>query len=87
MPLRRVMPRMVYVVGPQDNSEIRSQTPAYLADDGANDLHSRFDGPGVRYRLLMKKLGRRQKNGDYSYAGDADPGADIAQVLGMDRAI
>jgi|TARA_E500000305_G_scaffold75550_1_gene61256 hypothetical protein len=87
MPLRRVMPRMAYVVGPQDNSVMRPQTPAYRVDGGASDLHSRFDGPGARYRLLMKKLGERQQNGDYSYEGDADPGADIAQVLGMDRAI
>ncbi|MBR9909214.1 MAG: oxygenase [Gammaproteobacteria bacterium] len=87
LPFRHIMPRMAYVVGPQDNSVVRPQTPVYLSDNAPRDLHSRFDGPGARYRLLMKKLWERQQNGDFSYAGDADPGADIAALLGMDRAL
>lgn len=87
MPFRRIMPRMAYVVGPQDNSVMRPQTPAYLVANAPRDLHSRFDGPGARYRILMRQLLERQQNGDYSYASDADPGADIAEALGMDRAL
>tara|TARA_R110002110_G_C13470525_1_gene720945 strand:+ start:59480 stop:60520 length:1041 start_codon:yes stop_codon:yes gene_type:complete len=87
LPFRRIMPRMAYVVGPQDNSVMRPQTPAYLTDDAPRDLHSRFDGPGGRYRMLMKQLWERQQTGDYSYLGDAAPGEDIAHLLGMDRAI
>lgn len=66
---------------------MRPQTPAYLVENAPRDLHSRFDGPGARYRILMRQLLDRQQSGDYSYASDADPGADIAKVLGMDRAL
>jgi len=87
MPFRRIMPRMAYIVGPQDNSVMRPQTPAYILESAPEDLHSRFDAPGARYRQLMNKLWERQQSGDYSYAGDVDPGADIAHILGMDRAL
>ena len=86
-PFRQIMPRMAYVVGPQDNSVVRPQTPAYLDENEPRDMHSRFDGPGVSYRLLMKKLRQRQLEGDYSYAADAHPGADITDILGMDKPI
>lgn len=82
-PFRQVMPRMAYVVGPQDNSVVRPQTPAYLSEGARRDLHSRFDGPGVRYRILMKELQRRQQQGDFSYAADAHPAKDISDVVGL----
>jgi hypothetical protein len=82
-PFRQIMPRMAYVVGPQDNSVIRPQNPCYLELSERRDLHSRFDAPGARYRFLLKRLWERQQNGDYSYLGDADPGSDITAVLGM----
>jgi len=83
-PFRQIMPRMAYVVGPQDNSVIRPQNPRYLESSERRDLHSRFDGPGARYRFLLKKLWLRQQQGDFSYGGDADPGEDITAILGMD---
>lgn len=85
-PFRQIMPRLAYVVGPQDNSVIRPQNPSYLELTERRDLHSRFDAPGARYRFLLKKLWQRQQSGDYSYLSDADPGADITALLGMDKA-
>jgi hypothetical protein len=82
-PFRHIMPRMAYVVGPQDNSVIRPQNPGYLEPGERRDLHSRFDAPGVRYRLLLKKLWERQQGGDFSYLGDVDTGADISELLGI----
>jgi phenylpropionate dioxygenase-like ring-hydroxylating dioxygenase large terminal subunit len=82
-PFRQIMPRMAYVVGPQDNSVIRPQNPGYLESIQRRDLHSRFDAPGVRYRLLLKKLWERQQGGDFSYLGDVDPGGDISELLGI----
>ncbi|BFM08273.1 aromatic ring-hydroxylating dioxygenase subunit alpha [Halioxenophilus aromaticivorans] len=83
-PFRQLMPRMAYVVGPQDNSVVRPQNPCYLTDDERADQHSRFDAPGVRYRFLVRKLWQRQQDGDFSYLSDAEPGKDISAVLGMD---
>ena len=86
-PFRQIMPRMAYVVGPQDNSVIRPQNPVYLDAVSRRDLHSRFDAPGSRYRFLLKNLQKRQLGGDYSYQGDVDPGGDITAILGMDSAL
>lgn len=82
-PFRQLMPRMAYVVGPQDNSVVRPQNPRYMVDDPRPDQHSRFDAPGVRYRYLMQKLWERQQQGDFTYLADADPGQDITALLGM----
>lgn len=84
-PFRQIMPKMAYVVGPQDNSVIRPQNPRYIEarEAARRDLCSRFDGPGVRYRMLLKKLWQRQQAGDYSYATDADVGGDVRAILGM----
>lgn len=82
-PFRQIMPRMAYRIGPQDNAVIRPQNPGYLESTERRDLHSRFDAPGARYRFLMKKLWERQQAGDYSYASDADPAADISAAIGM----
>lgn len=84
-PFRQIMPKMAYVVGPQDNSVIRPQNPKYI-EAGVNqrrDLCSRFDGPGVRYRMLLKKLWQRQQQGDFSYQADVDVGGDVREILGM----
>jgi phenylpropionate dioxygenase-like ring-hydroxylating dioxygenase large terminal subunit len=83
-PFRQLMPRLAYVVGPQDNAVVRPQNPRYRNAEGRADQHSRFDAPGVRYRYLMKKLWERQQAGDYSYLADAKPTTDLRQVLGID---
>lgn len=82
-PFRWLMPRISYVIQPQDNSVLRPQNARYLESSDRPDLSSRFDGPGNRYRLLMSRLAGRQSRGDFSYGADADPGADISAVLGM----
>lgn len=86
-PFRQLMPQMAKVVGPQDNSVMRPQNPRYLYAQDRRDMHSRFDAPGARYRFLMQQLWERQKQGDYSYGHDADPGGDITKILGMDKAL
>jgi hypothetical protein len=82
-PFRYVMPRIAFVIQPQDNSVVRPQNPRYLDPDPRLDLHSRFDTPGTRYRFQMEQLAVRQGRGDFSYASDADPGRDISALLGM----
>lgn len=84
---RRIMPKMAYKVGPQDNYVMRPQNPRYLEPSERRDLHSRFDAPGNRYRFLMQELHNRQRSGDFSYAPDADPGADITELLGMEKSL
>ncbi|PHR83368.1 MAG: oxygenase [Colwellia sp.] len=82
-PFRQLMPKVAFIVGPQDNSVMRPQNPRYINLDTRADLHSRFDAPGNRYRYLMNKLNERQKNSDFSYLSDVDPGANITELLGM----
>ena len=82
-PFRQLMPKVAFIVGPQDNSVMRPQNPRYFNLEDRVDFHSRFDAPGNRYRYLMKKLQERQNNGDFTYSSDADPGADISELLGM----
>lgn len=83
-PFRQLMPRMAYVVGPQDNAVVRPQNPRYRNAPQRADQHSRFDAPGVRYRYLMKKLWERQQAGDFSYQDDAKGASDVRKLLGMD---
>lgn len=82
-PFRWLMPRISYVIQPQDNSVLRQQNARYFESTERRDLSSRFDGPGNRYRLLMVRLAERQRQGDYRYGADADPSADISSVLGI----
>lgn len=82
-PFRWLMPRISYVIQPQDNSVLRAQNARYFESGERRDLSSRFDAPGNRYRALLTRLAERQKQGDFSYAHDADPGADITLLLGM----
>lgn len=83
VPLRYVMPRIAFVIQPQDNSVVRPQNERYFDPDERADLHSRFDTPGTRYRFQMEQLAQRQQRGDFSYGPDADPGRDISGLLGM----
>ncbi len=83
-PFRYVMPRINYVIQPQDNSVVRPQSPRYFDPTERADLHSRFDKPGNRYRLQMEQLAARQRRGDFAYGSDAEPNRDIRSLLGMD---
>jgi Vanillate O-demethylase oxygenase C-terminal domain len=82
-PFRYVMPRINYVIQPQDNSVVRPQSPRYFEPSERGDLHSRFDKPGNRYRLQMERLAERQRRGEFGYGADAEPGRDIRGLLGM----
>ncbi|CAG9165944.1 oxygenase [Cupriavidus pinatubonensis] len=83
VPLRYVMPRIAFVIQPQDNSVVRPQNQRYFEPGDRPDLHSRFDTPGTRYRFQMEQLAARQRAGDFAYGSDADPGRDISALLGM----
>lgn len=82
--LQKAVPQLPFRVQPEDNSVVRPQNPRYYEATDRSDLHSRFDTPGSRYRFQMDQLAKRQRNGDFSYAADADPGQDISKILGMD---
>ena len=77
------MPRINYIIQPQDNSVVRPQNQRYFEVDPRRDLHSRFDTPGTRYRYQMEQLAERQRAGQFTYGGDAEPGRDITALLGM----
>jgi hypothetical protein len=82
-PFRYVMPRINYIIQPQDNSVVRPQNQRYFEVDPRRDLHSRFDTPGTRYRYQMEQLVERQRAGQFAYGSDAEPGRDITALLGM----
>ena len=84
VPFRYLMPRINYIIQPQDNSVVRPQNQRYFENTGQRDLHSRFDKPGTRYRVQMDQLMARQLRGDMAYGADAEPGRNIRQLLGMD---
>jgi hypothetical protein len=83
-PFRYVMPRIAFVIQPQDNSVVRPQNARYFDPSERRDLHSRFDTPGTRYRFQMEQLVARQQQDDFAYRSDAEPGRDITKLLGMD---
>lgn len=83
IPLRFLMPMTPYIVGPQDNVMVGPQSSRYSEGAQRRDLFSRFDGAGARYRLLVQQLAKRQEAGDFAYALDAHPGADVRELLGM----
>jgi vanillate O-demethylase oxygenase-like protein len=83
---RNLFPIFSYKIGPQDNFMMRVQNPRYMEPAGRRDVSTRFDSAASRYRMVMSKLIRRQGEGDFSYLADADPAADIADVLGCKRA-
>lgn len=86
LPARHIFPLFAYGIGPQDDAMMSQQNPIYATERGRRDVSSRFDAAGSRYRMIMAKLIQRQREGDFSYQSDADPGADIAGVLGCERA-
>ncbi|RKP45985.1 aromatic ring-hydroxylating dioxygenase subunit alpha [Trinickia fusca] len=83
VPLRFLMPKTPYIVGPQDNVMVGPQSGRYAEAAGRRDLFSRFDGAGARYRFLLQQIAKRQDAGDFSYAADANPGRDVRALLGM----
>ncbi|AJX31181.1 hypothetical protein [Burkholderia oklahomensis] len=82
-PLRVLMPLTPYVVAPQDNRMVGPQSSRYQDAGERRDLFSRFDRAGLRYRILLQQLAKRQRDGDFSYAADALPGQDARGILGM----
>lgn len=84
---KRILPKIAYKVGPQDNYVMRPQNPRYLDPSPVADMHSRFDAPGNRYQFLMQSLHERQQKGDFSYGADVDPGGDITEILGMEKSL
>src|SRR3546814_3992278 len=64
---RHVMPKASYLVSRQDSSMTSPQSPRYMRDTDRKDLHSKFDQPGQRYRMLMMDLANRQAAGDFDY--------------------
>lgn len=83
IPFKWMMPRAGRTIGPQDNYMLRPQNPRYMAADERADLHSRFDGAGVRYRFAMQALADRQASGDYAYL--EDPAKDVTELLRIKR--
>ncbi len=78
---KHMMPLQGYTVSPQDNYVTRPQNARYLEPTDRRDMHSRFDGAGIRYRFLMQQLAERQSQGDYSYLPDADIGRDLTELF------
>jgi Vanillate O-demethylase oxygenase C-terminal domain len=89
MPLlgRLAFPRSAHIVGRQDNWALRSQNAAYLRPRQLSDLSSRFDKADLRYRKVYQQLIGRQREGDYSYLADGDPGRDVREELGLNGRI
>ena len=83
---RNVFPLFAYGIGPQDDQMMRQQNPRYIKSGQPRDASSRFDAAASRYRFVANKLIRRQQENDFGYASDADPGEDIADILGCIRA-
>ncbi|MGH7858125.1 MAG: oxygenase [Candidatus Binatia bacterium] len=82
---RHAFPWVTYVVAPQDDRMLAAQNPRYLEGSDRADFSSRFDAAALAYRKRMKKLVERQQQGDFSYQSDCDPGADISEVMGVER--
>lgn len=83
---RNVFPLFAYGIGPQDDTMMRYQSPRYQLSNQPRDASSRFDAAASRYRFVAQKLAKRQQAGDYSYAADINPSADISDILGCKRA-
>ena len=80
-----LIPLQGYTVSPQDNYVTRPQNARYLEPSDRRDMHSRFDGAGIRYRFLMQQLAERQSQGDYAYLPDADIGRDLTELFRTTR--
>jgi phenylpropionate dioxygenase-like ring-hydroxylating dioxygenase large terminal subunit len=82
---RALFPLSAHVVGRQDNWAVRKQNLRYQEEHEQRDLSSRFDKAGLRYRKVYEALVARQREGDFSYLADGDPGRDVSEALGLHR--
>src|SRR3546814_17616038 len=80
---RHVMPKASYLVSRQDSSMTSPQSPRYMRDTDRKDLHSKFDQPGQRYRMLMMELANRQAAGDFDYRDHVID--DFTAIIGFRR--
>ena len=82
---RAVFPFSAHPVGRQDNWALRKQNAKYIgsAQPEKQDLSSRFDKAGLRYRKVYQQLAARQRDGDYSYLPDAGIDRDTSEELGI----
>lgn len=78
---RHIMPKAGYKVSRQDSSMTSPQSPRYMLETKRKDLHSKFDQPGQRYRLLMMDLAARQAKGDFEYRDNVS--ADCSDIIGL----
>lgn len=82
---RNAFPLMSPIIARQDDRMLRPQNLRYLEPTDKPDVSSQFDAAGLQYRIRMQQLVERQLANDFSYASDADPGADISNLLQVDR--
>lgn len=82
---RAVFPLSAHPVGRQDNWAIRKQNAKYVGTRAheQQDLSSRFDKAGLRYRKVYQQLAARQRAGDCSYLPDARIDRDTSEELGI----
>ena len=76
-----------HMVARQDNWAFREQLAQYVEPRENNDLSSRFDTAGLRYRKVFQRLVERQAAGDLSYLADGDPGRDVRSAMGLDKRV
>lgn len=82
--VRHAFPFSAHIVGSQDNWAVRPQNALYQGTEHRRDSSSRFDAAGLRFRKTHGQLVERQRQGDYSYLADGDPGRDVAGELRLD---
>jgi phenylpropionate dioxygenase-like ring-hydroxylating dioxygenase large terminal subunit len=82
---KAVFPFSSYPVGRQDNWALRKQNAKYVgsAHPEKQDLSSRFDKAGLRYRKVYQQLAARQRDGDFTYLPDAGIDRDTSDELGI----
>src|SRR3546814_16480471 len=78
-----VKPTAVYKVSRQDSSMTSPQSPRYMRETPRKDLHSKFDQPGQRYRLLMMEMVARQEAGAFGYRDNVS--ADCSDIIGLSK--
>jgi phenylpropionate dioxygenase-like ring-hydroxylating dioxygenase large terminal subunit len=82
---RAAFPLSAHPVGRQDNWAIRKQNAKYVGSQAREqqDLSSRFDKAGLRFRKVYQQLAARQRAGDFSYLPDAGIDRDTSEELGI----
>lgn len=83
---RYLWPKTAHMVARQDNRALKVQNRNFQSPTPRRDLSSRFDGAGLRYRMIYQRLVARQMQGDYSYLPDGDPSRDVSDAIGLHRA-